>query len=327
MIAATDSRPMAGSRHVVAVSLLVAANLLWAGQGVAVKLLKGGLGPVAIALLPLYLATAVGFGLMLARRRLRGQFALAWAHRREFALAGVCGQCTAQLGMTIGVKMSLASNGAILSMLIPILTAVMATLLLGEKLRPMRVGALLLGVAGVALLSPMRIGAAAGAGGRAMAGNFLIALGCLGSAFYNVYSKRLLDRFSGLEVLFFSYLAATIFSLPVMACAGGPWPQELARLNGQEWAAFGYLAIFLYGVSMIIFFQALRYVEVMVASMSLYLVPVFGVILAAVMLGERLTVQAIFGSAIVLLATMMLFRFDRTALGGRETLVIRDQDL
>jgi len=313
MIVATDSRPVAGSRHDLAVSLLVAANLLWAGQGVAVKLLQGGLGPVAIALLPLYGATAVGFALMLSRRRLRGQFALAWAHRREFVLAGVCGQCTAQLGMTIGVKMSLASNGAILSMLIPTLTAVMATLLLKEKLRPMRGCALLLGIVGVALLSPIRLGSTTGSGGRAMAGNFVIALGCLGSAFYNVYSKRLLDRFSGLEVLFFSYLAATAFSLPVLAFAEGQWPEELARLNWSEWAAFGYLAVFLYGVSMVLFFQALRQVEVMVASMSLYLVPVFGVSLAAVMLGERLTAQAMVGSAIVLLTTVMLFRFDRSA--------------
>jgi len=94
----------------------------------------------------------------------------------------------------------------------------------------------------------------------------VIALGCLGSAFYNVYSKRLLNRFSGLEVLFFSYLAATAFSLPMLTFAEGQWPQELARLHWSGWAAFGYLAVFLSGVSMVIFFQALRQVEVMVAS-------------------------------------------------------------
>ena len=134
MIAGADSQRVVAARPALAVCLLVAANFLWAGQGVAVKLLNGGLGPVAIALLPLYVATGVGFGLMLVRGRLKSQFALAWTHRREFVLAGVCGQCTAQLGMTIGVKMSLASNGAILSMLIPILTAVIATWLLREKL-------------------------------------------------------------------------------------------------------------------------------------------------------------------------------------------------
>jgi drug/metabolite transporter (DMT)-like permease len=300
----------------LAVCLLVAANLLWAGQGVAVKLLKGGLGPVAIALLPLYVATAMGFMLMVARGRWRRKFALAWKHRRDFVLAGVGGQCTAQLGMTIGVKMSLASNGAILSMLIPILTAVIATLLLREKLLPLRMGALILGLVGVALLSPIPIGATGAAGGQAMEGTFLIALGCLGSAFYNVYSKRLLDRFSGGDVLFFSYLAATVFSLPVLVGVERQWPQELVRLSRTEWAAFGYLAVFLYGVSMIIFFAALRHVEVMVASMSLYLVPVFGVILAAVMLGERLAGQAIVGSAIVLLATVLLFQFDGRRLVG-----------
>jgi len=46
------------------------------------------------------------------------------------------------------------------------------------------------------------------------------------------------------------------------------------------------------------------------ASTSLYLVPVFGVILAALLLGERLSLAAIGGAAIVLLATLLVVRYD-----------------
>jgi hypothetical protein len=42
----------------------------------------------------------------------------------------------------------------------------------------------------------------------------------------------------------------------------------------------------------------------------MYLVPLFGVVFAFVFLGERLEARAIAGSLIVLLAALILFRFD-----------------
>ncbi|WP_158794781.1 DMT family transporter [Granulicella sp. L60] len=293
-----------------AVLLLVTANLLWAGQGVAVKLLAGGAGPLATALLPLYLVTILGLGILTIRGGIREKFKTAWEFRREFFLAGTCGQLMAQVGMTLGVSWSTASDGAILSLLIPIFGALIAVWLLRERLSALRVGALLLGLAGVSLLSPLHEFARVGNPTHELAGNLLITTGCLGSAFYNVYSKRLLDYFSGIETLFFSYLSTTAFSLPVLFVLEPHCLSRLAHLTLTQWGTFGYLAIFLYGVSMVLFLKALATVDVVIASASLYLMPLFGVALAFSILGERLAPRAILGSAIVLIATLMLFRFD-----------------
>jgi drug/metabolite transporter (DMT)-like permease len=286
------------------------ANLLWAGQGVAVKLLSGGSGPLGIALLPLYCITILGFGILAIHGNLAQKFRAAWRLRREFFLAGICGQLMAQVGMTLGVSWSTASNGAILSLLIPIFGALIAVWLLRERLSTLRVGALLLGFAGVFLLSPLHRASVPGTTTHELAGNLLIAIGCFGSAFYNVYSKRLLEHFSGIETLFFSYLLTTVFSLPVLFLLEPHCLGDLAHLSLVQWAAFGYLAIFLYGVAMVLFLQALGTVDVVIASASLYLMPLFGVALAFSILGERLAPRAIVGSAIVLIATLMLFRFD-----------------
>ncbi len=185
-------------RLISAAFLLAAANLLWAGQGIAIKLLSGALGPLATALLPLYFITLFGLAALATRRNFALKFRAAWNFRREFLLAGICGQLMAQVGMTLGVSWSTASNGAILSLLIPIFGALIAVWLLNERLSPIRVSALLLGLAGVFLLSPLRGASSAGMRIHQLTGNFLIATGCLGSAFYNVYSKRLLKHFSGL---------------------------------------------------------------------------------------------------------------------------------
>ena len=293
-----------------ALLLLIAANLFWAGQGVAVKLLDGHLGPLAIALLPLYCITAVSACILLVRRSFRPRLVLAWRFRREFFLVGICGQFIAQVGMTLGVTWSFAADGAILSLLVPILSAFIAVWLLRERLSALRVGSLLLGICGVLLLSPVRGGGNLGSAPHPLAGNLLITAGCLGSAFYNVYSKRLLDLFSNSEILFFSYLTTTIFSLPMLIILEPRCLFELARFNRMKWVAFAYLAIFLYGVSMVLFLRALRTVDVIVASASLYLVPLFGVGLAVAILKEHLAPQTILGSVIVLFATLVLFRFD-----------------
>jgi drug/metabolite transporter (DMT)-like permease len=293
-----------------AVLLLIAANLLWAGQGVAVKLLAGALSPLVIALLPLYVISIVGLGILAARGDVTQKFAAAWRVRREFFLAGICGQLMAQVGMTLGVTWSTASNGAILSPLIPIFGALIAVWLLRERLTTFRIAALLLGLAGVLLLSPLHPTAGSGTMSHELAGNFFIVAGCLGSAFYNVYSKRMLAYFSGLEILFFSYLSTTIFSLPVLFVIEPHSLNQLLRLTFVQWMAFAYLAVFLYGVSMVLFLKALNSVDAIIASASLYLMPIFGVALAFSILGERLAPRAILGSAVVLFATVILFRFD-----------------
>jgi drug/metabolite transporter (DMT)-like permease len=290
--------------------LLMAANLFWAGQGVAVKLLDGGIGPLAIALLPLYFATLLGLAILSLRGNLAYKIKAAWSLRREFFLAGTCGQLMAQVGMTLGISWSTASNGAILSLLVPVFGALIAVWLLRERLSTLRVASLLLGFAGVMLLSPLYGSARSRIGTHQLAGNLLIAAGCMGSAFYNVYSKRLLDRFSGIEVLFFSYLSTTAFSVPVLFLLDPHCLSDLAHLSTKQWVALGYLAIFLYGVSMMLFLRALKTVDVVIASASFYLTPMFGVALAFSILGERLSPRALLGSGIVLLATLMLFQFD-----------------
>jgi drug/metabolite transporter (DMT)-like permease len=56
----------------------------------------------------------------------------------------------------------------------------------------------------------------------------------------------------------------------------------------------------------------LQHLPVTVASASLYLVPVFGILIAAAFLGERLTPLAIAGTAVVLLSTIIIMKWDKS---------------
>jgi drug/metabolite transporter (DMT)-like permease len=143
-----------------------------------------------------------------------------------------------------------------------------------------------------------------------LVGNLLILGGCLGSSFYNVYCKGLMRRFTEIEILIFSYVTASLASVPLLM-----WREPLAlrsfqQFDWQSWVSFAFLALFMYGASMLLFFKALQHLDVTTASTSLYLVPLFGVLLAATVLGERLNLLTVVGAAIVLIATVLVVRYD-----------------
>jgi len=294
--------------------LLALTSFIWAAQGTGVKYLEAHLGPIAITFLPFYVTTILLVPLLLWKRRHNPKATRpSWADWKHFAAAGVMGQVLAQLGMTWGITKSLASNAAILNLLIPVITAVMASALLRERMTKLRVACLVLGLAGVLLMSIQDLKNSAFLESSYLAGNLLIFCGCTGSAFYNVYCKGLLDRFQEVEILIFSYITASLASLPVLLWQEPDCLARLAQLGPSGWLAFVYLALFMYGVSMLLFFYVLQYLPVTVASMSLYLAPIFGVLLAIALLGEHLNTFAICGAAVVLVSTVLVMKYDPSA--------------
>ena len=143
-------------------------------------------------------------------------------------------------------------------------------------------------------------------------GNLMIFVGCAGSAFYNVYCKGLLQRFEEIEILIYSYITASIASIPLLIWVEPVRWHSLLSLSLSARLAFAFLALFMYGASMLLFFTALVHLDVTTASISMYLVPVCGVLLAVTMLGERLTLIEVVGAFIVLSATVLIVRYDQT---------------
>ncbi len=291
--------------------ILALAWLMWSGQGTAVKLLDEHLGPVAITFLPFYATTLLAIPLLIRMRRKRPT-ATAPSSRDwiRFIIAGVVGQVLAQLGMTWGISRSLASNGAILNLMIPVITAVLASFMLRERISLLRVGALVIGLFGVGLMSIGDLKQASFFQSQFLVGNLLILVGCFGSSFYNVFCKGLLGRFEEIEILIYSYITASLASIPLLIWVEPVHWRNFLTLGLQGWLAFAFLALLMYGASMLLFFAALAHLDVTTASISLYLVPVFGVILAITILGERLHLAEIIGSAIVLVATLLIVKYD-----------------
>ena len=224
----------------------------------------------------------------------------------EFILIGVLGQVVAQLFITWGVRWSLASNAALLALTLPISTAVMAYFLLGERMTRVRWLSFALALVGVIECSGIDWKALNFTSVKFLLGNLMIFFSVNGSAFYNAYSKKLLERYSPLQVLLCSYYAVVAFLGPITVYVE---PQGFIRLphyNGTVWLGLAILALFQYFLSMVIFLNVLTRLDATQAAVSNYLIPFFGVLIAAVVLHERLTTFMIVGGILVLGSTLLV---------------------
>jgi drug/metabolite transporter (DMT)-like permease len=287
--------------------LLILCNLIWASQFVLAKLVQEEMGPIFATLLPMALATACLMPLVRRQQRSRGQtIRMSRADVAGFGVIGVFGQVVAQLGITWGVGLAPASNAALLSLTLPIATAVIAYLLLGERMTMVRWISFALAVAGVLQCSGIDWNDLRFASRGVVTGNVLIMLGILGSAFYNVYGKKLLNRYSPLEVLLYSYYAVLVCLVPLTLYLEPTSFHSMMSFGPKVWLGIFLLAGLQYFLSMILFLTVLTRLDAVQAGLSNYLIPVFGVLIAAMVLAERITARMAIGGLVVLGSTLLM---------------------
>jgi drug/metabolite transporter (DMT)-like permease len=300
--------------------LLIACNLIWASQFVLAKLVQEQMGPVFATLLPMALATLCLVPLVRREQRQRARAPrIAGVDLARFALIGVLGQVVAQLGVTWGVRLAPASNAALLSLTLPIATAVLAYLLLGERMTLLRWVSFAFAIVGVLQCSGVDWSELRFASGGVAIGNVLIMLGVLGSSFYNVYGKKLLHRYSPLELLLYSYYAVLVCLTPLTLYLEPGSIHSVAAFGPKVWLGIFLLAAFQYFLSMILFLTVLTRLDAAQAGLSNYLIPFFGVVIAAVVLSERLTLRMTVGGLVVLASTLLVTVYEQQQVSRART--------
>ncbi len=290
--------------------LLVACNLIWGSQFVIYKIVAQQVGPVFATLLPTACATFLLIPIVRYEKR-RGDTV---CHRGrvpardvwQYLLIGICGQVVVQLFVAWGVRFTLAANAALLMLALPIATAFMAYLFLGERMTVIRWIGFVLAIAGVIECSGIRWGELNMTGSRFLVGNAMIFCAINGSAFYNAYSKRLLRRYSPLQVLLYSYYVVVIFMLPIAIYTEPTIFRSIENLRPAVWVGLLLLAVFQDFLAMIIFLNVLTRLDATQAGLSNYLITVFGVLIAAMVLHEHMTKFMAIGGMLVLASTLLV---------------------
>jgi O-acetylserine/cysteine efflux transporter len=269
---------------------LVAAAGLWGLAVTGTKYALGGFDPVTLLSVELLAGAAVLWAALLARGyRPPGSWWLP-------VVLGLLEPALAYLGDTLGLSRTSAVHGAVIGGLESGLVVLLAAMLLRETVARPAILAIVVGLAGLAVLSGVRPGMA---GGTA-AGDLLVAGGVLSASLYTIVAKRFEDGSDPLSLTAWQFTAATLASLLVAiarsATGTGSWTVPAAP---GFWLAAVLVGAAGFGLSFLLFNMAIVQVDAGRAAVVLNLIPVFGAASAVAFLGEGMTARDALGAALI----------------------------
>ncbi len=243
----------------------------------------------------------------------------AWPHvRREWPavisnwkpmlLLGVVGVGTHNALAYLGLNYTTATNGLILNSFIPVMIITMSWIFLRERLSPLQLVGVAISLGGVlTILSQGSLEAIASF--RVNGGDLLI---ILSMAMWSAYTIGLRWRPRGLHTLTFLLVLMVIGDLAVLPLfvVEHAFGRQMV-VTGVNLAAIIAVALFSSVLAYIFWNQGVEQVGANVAGLFVHLMPVFGVLLAWIFLGERLALFHIGGIALILTGIGITSRLGR----------------
>ncbi|MDO5484331.1 MAG: DMT family transporter [Desulfovibrionaceae bacterium] len=275
---------------------LLLAMIVWSSSYIALRIALSGLSPVetmtgrmltaCIVFLPLWPA-------LFRAIRHHGQL-------KAILLMGLCEPCLYFLFETHALRLTTASQAGMVASLLPLMVAVAAWPLLGERIAARGWLGFVLAAAGVVWLS--LAAAPAESAPAPLLGNGLEALAMLCAAFYTITARRLSHTYSPLQITAAqSGMGCIFFSLLLL------WPGQTQHLSlgldlpaWAPWASviylgacvtFGGYGLYNFGVQRLNAAQAAAYIN---------LIPVITLILGVGLLGEVFLPVQYLASALVI---------------------------
>jgi drug/metabolite transporter (DMT)-like permease len=140
--------------------------------------------------------------------------------------------------------------------------------------------------------------------GASIGGNLLVVAGVLAASMYVVLARRVAGREAALTVTAYQFAFALLMVLPV-SLAGH---SHLAHADARHLAAGFATGVLGSAVPFLLYNLAVRSVTASRAAITLNLIPVFGVLAAFVLLGERPGLAQLAGGALILMALLLVDR-------------------
>ena len=289
-------------KGIIAWITLLFCNLIWSFHFTSIKLTQDQVGPYFTVWAPMLLATLFLAPFVIKDFR-KGKKKI--KDVLVFVQLGALGAFPSQVLMTYGTQYSLASNAAILVLALPVITAVFAFLILKERMNRIRWISFGIAIIGVILCSTNDIRQADLSSKYAL-GNQLIFLAIVGNAYYNVGCKKIADRFTEMEMVFYTYLVLVIMLTPLVLYYEPGMFARVPHFTTKTWLGMASLTLFHNFLSMILFFKVLKFLDATQVALSNYMITFMGLPIAAIFLGETLNAQSVIGGVLVLIATLIL---------------------
>jgi drug/metabolite transporter (DMT)-like permease len=243
-----------------------------------------------------------------AWRHVRRDWPVVRRNWKPLVFLGAIGVGTHNALAYLGLNYTTATNGVILNSFIPVMIIAFSWLFLHERLSLLQMAGVCVSLAGVlTILSQGSLAVLASL--ELNAGDLLV---ILSMAMWSAYTICLRWRPSGLHMLTFLFVLIVVGDLAVL-------PLFLAELafgrhmavTPANLAALVSVALFASVLAYIFWNRGVEQVGASVAGLFVHLMPVFGVLLAWLFLGERLALFHVVGIALILSGIWITSRLGR----------------
>ena len=220
--------------------------------------------------------------------RSRAQFPLrAWP---KLALIGAINSAVPFILFAWAAQRAPAGVGAIANAMTVLFTALVGFLFFGEQIGTRRAVALMVGFAGVVVLASGKV--------AGVSIGWAVAAGAGAAFLYGIGINLVRRHLTGLPPA--AVASATLGSAAVLTLpfAIAQWPQQ--AIPAQSWWSALMLGVICTGVAFVLYYRLIARIGASRASTVTYLVPLFGVAWAWMLLGEPLTLTMGIAGALIL---------------------------
>lgn len=269
---------------------------VWGASFMFMRVAVPEFGPYAFAGLRVSLAGLVLLPLLLQSKRLNEL-------KQHWLSLSVIGILATGLPFTLfsyAAQSLNAGTNSVINATTPLMTGVLAHLLLKSYLNKYQVIGLIISILGVSVLMYH---------GMQSDNSHLLAfiaalLACFCYALSSNLTKQYLSHLSPITVATVGLLASGIVTLPLTATTFPEHPISLAA-----WGAVIFVAIISTAIAMILFYQLIQTIGPTKTSTLTPLTPVFGILWGILFLGEPLTLNMVIGSLMILSGTALSIFF------------------
>ncbi|WP_160112544.1 DMT family transporter [Salicibibacter kimchii] len=276
----------------VGVIALICATIIWGSTFVATQPLLDNTGALTVTALRF----SIGVIALLPLAYYQG-FRLKMVFKKFFIVFGFTG-ITCYFGLqNLGLLYTSAGNASLIQAGIPAVTAILAFIILKEKLSPKKVIGIILSIFGVILVSSVVPESGD------LFGNILIITSVISYGLYTVIGKLIRkNQYSAVVTTISGFVSGLLFLIPFVAIETLLIGLPIITIN--EWIILIYLGVIGSAATLFLWNYALKYVNASVAGVYVNLIPVVGLIFAWYF-GESITLVQLTGIALVLLGVLI----------------------
>ncbi|MGI8812257.1 MAG: DMT family transporter [Pyrinomonadaceae bacterium] len=267
------------------------------------KIVLGSIPPIALVGFRVGITALVLFLFQLYRKRIWLQHSSDYLRLAIFSLFGVVFN---QLLFVGGLSLTKASNTSLLAVTIPIFAIAVGAAAGTERLRPAKIGGIILAAIGIIILLDPRN---ASFSSQTTIGDIMIVLNSLSYGIYVATSKSVVTRNGAFRSIMWIFIFASLICVPLGAFSVSSI--DIQSVPIFIWFLIAYIAVFATATPYLLNAWALARVDASVVAVFVYLQPVIGFLLAVIFLGEGVGFTFIIAAALVFAGVFLTMRMPR----------------